>query len=701
MLPHALTCNDEELQSILDRKANISIILIPNITGSAWMEELTPLQILESYDETIQENVAFGDIRVVLLKAKLPKVLQDTVAQLKQATEETHLEKIISVLLTQNAVSQEVIEKLQLRNLETEVSDVANTLIDQIMKIQLMKFLMSIENEILMIARDEEKKASIFPKTPRKLLEKFRSPIKRFQEALLPKPKQKVEIQEDSLINYNLEPKPEAQNVALESTRLHFNQLSELSASTGEDDEYVTGIEETFNTMTTKLQPIRTPKFDPEDIEGSLTQLELLATQIPSKQHGQLIITFLAAANKLELLGNTSQKQKTSVKEFTSMVRDELGLSSKSQLSKVLNNMEQGVGESFRELKSRIINTYFKLHEKEVLSKSDQYICVEIFVRAIRNEKVKRQLLLEDNDLETVLKRANLINQVETQLESKNSENSHLIESIYNMMTEKCNNCGLNHGTSDCLASTKLQSKWKKATGTSRDMKYNDFSNKQKSFNANDSHKDVLPTQNYMHNTQANNWQNRSAQASNFTPNSGNFAFRPQRQYNDFNSNRDNYQGNFNRRNNNFNSNNFNNTYRSNNFRNNYQNNNGNNYNNNYRRPETYNTFRFNQSPFNQSSVFNRNQPQFRSSNPTEPYRNYNNNNSRFYNNHFQNQNNGPRVNRQSDNNNLQPTTNFQKWGDRPENQHRTYNIEAVSDDDSEETDKQVRELIKFEELSD
>ena len=153
MLPHALTCNDEELQSILDQKANISIILIPNITGSAWMEELTPLQILESYDETIQENVAFGDIPVVLLKAKLPKVLQDTVAQLKQATEETHLEKIISVLLTQNAVSQEVIEKLQLRNLETEVSDVANTLIDQIMKIQLMKFLMSIENEILMIVR--------------------------------------------------------------------------------------------------------------------------------------------------------------------------------------------------------------------------------------------------------------------------------------------------------------------------------------------------------------------------------------------------------------------------------------------------------------------------------------------------------------------------------------------------------------------
>ena len=491
----------------MDQNVNISIILIPNITGSAWMEELTPLQILESYDETIQENVAFGDIPVVLLKAKLPKVLQDTVAQLKQATEETHLEKIISVLLTQNAVTQEVIEQLQLQKLETEVSEVANTLIDQIMRIQLMKFLMSIENEILMIARDEEKKASIFPKTPRKLLEKFRSPIKRFQEALLPKPKQKVEIQEDSLINYNLEPKPEAQNVALESTRLHFNQLSELSASTGEDDEYVTGIEETFNTMATKLQPIRTPKFDPEDIEGSLTQLELLATQIPSKQHGQLIITFLAAANKLELLGNTSQKQKTSVKEFTSMVRDELGLSSKSQLSKVLNNMEQGVGESFRELKSRIINTYFKLHEKEVLSKSDQYICVEIFVRAIRNEKVKRQLLLEDNDLETVLKRANLINQVETQLESKNSENSHLIESIYNMMTEKCNNCGLNHGTSDCLASTKLQSKWKKTTGTSRDMKFNDFSNKQKSLDATDSHKDVLPTQNYMHNTQAKSKQ--------------------------------------------------------------------------------------------------------------------------------------------------------------------------------------------------
>jgi hypothetical protein len=71
-------------------------------------------------------------------------VLQNTVDQLKQATENAHLEKIISVLLTEDTVSQELVDKQKLQDLETEVSDVANTLIGQILKIQLMKFLMSI-----------------------------------------------------------------------------------------------------------------------------------------------------------------------------------------------------------------------------------------------------------------------------------------------------------------------------------------------------------------------------------------------------------------------------------------------------------------------------------------------------------------------------------------------------------------------------
>ena len=52
----------------------------------------------------------------------------------------------------------------------------------------------------------------------------------------------------------------------------------------------------------TRLQPIRAPKFDEEDVETSLIQLELLARQLPISQQSQLIVTFLAASSQLELL---------------------------------------------------------------------------------------------------------------------------------------------------------------------------------------------------------------------------------------------------------------------------------------------------------------------------------------------------------------------------------------------------------------
>ena len=89
----------------------------------------------------------------------------------------------------------------------------------------------------------------------------------------------------------------------------------------------------------TRLQPIRALKFDEGDVETSLIQLELLARQLPISQQSQLIVTFLAASSQLELLAGATTIQRTNVVEFAKMIREELGLSSKAQLSKKLNNM--------------------------------------------------------------------------------------------------------------------------------------------------------------------------------------------------------------------------------------------------------------------------------------------------------------------------------------------------------------------------
>ena len=70
MLPNSFNCSDEELQSLMDQNLNVLVILIPNMTGASWMEEATQMQIIESYDEIIQQIIDFGNISVILLKSK-------------------------------------------------------------------------------------------------------------------------------------------------------------------------------------------------------------------------------------------------------------------------------------------------------------------------------------------------------------------------------------------------------------------------------------------------------------------------------------------------------------------------------------------------------------------------------------------------------------------------------------------------------
>ena len=74
------------------------------------------------------------------------------------------------------------------------------------------------------------------------------------------------------------------------------------------------------------------------------------------------------------------------------MIRDDLGLFSKPQLSKELQNIVQANGETFLELKTRIENTHKRLHEKQILSLADEQILAEILTTALKNEKIKQQL---------------------------------------------------------------------------------------------------------------------------------------------------------------------------------------------------------------------------------------------------------------------------------------------------------------------
>ena len=96
-----------------------------------------------------------------------------------------------------------------------------------------------------------------------------------------------------------------------ESTRMRnthavtqIRQLEEQGVEERENSEFFTALGDRSRRTAalTKLQPIRIPKFDENNIEGSLHQLELLAKQLPKSQHAQLIVTFLAASSKLDLL---------------------------------------------------------------------------------------------------------------------------------------------------------------------------------------------------------------------------------------------------------------------------------------------------------------------------------------------------------------------------------------------------------------
>ena len=482
-LETAEMCSTNELQEA-QKNGQVEVILVPTKPSLKWMEELQPKEIIATYEEEIERIIEIGGIEIKLLQVDLSKKMEIAIMQLQQATTKSHLEMIIQTLLNDTDIPTGAVEKLRGEKYDIKVPEEATTLIRAIQRTELIKHLMAVENQTLMLEMEKLKKRQ--QQQPKGFMDKLKSPMQRFQKVLgsaSPKPKR---FMDDTLIDYGvvntkLDIKPH------ESTRMFENNASLISENQSEvedtrnDNDYVTGIEESFCNIQTKLQAIKTPRFDANDVEGSLTQLEILANQLAPNQHGQLIITFLAAANKLELLGNTTQLQKTNVKEFTSMVRNELGLSSKKQLSKKLNNMQQIVGESFLELKSRIINCYRRLHDRVTLSKSDKAIIAEIFIEAINSEHVKRQLRLEDNDLEMILRRANLIKQVEAQNQTQSTEQNHLIDSIYSLLMKnenKCTTCGLSHPTSDCLASAKLQSKYKKATGTGRDMKFNDFSNK-------------------------------------------------------------------------------------------------------------------------------------------------------------------------------------------------------------------------------
>ena len=93
-------------------------------------------------------------------------------------------------------------------------------------------------------------------------------------------------------------------------------QIEERGADERESSEFFTALgDRTRRTAAlTKLQPIRIPKFDENNIEGSLHQLELLSKQLPRSQHAQLIVPFLAASSKARL--GTSPRLATGVGEL-------------------------------------------------------------------------------------------------------------------------------------------------------------------------------------------------------------------------------------------------------------------------------------------------------------------------------------------------------------------------------------------------
>ena len=485
-----------DVDTLLQNNSPIEIVLIPELGMIGWMEQKVEEEILLHYQRNLRLFVNSPDVPMILLKVGLPTKLEEAVKQLNQVKKSAQLELILKTLLDDEKIDQDYITNIRKIKTEEKITEEARLILDMIAVGQLQKFLMHIKNQILLQQREEDK--ANYKKKQQK--SNLQMQILGIKDTLKKKynSREKNKPSNTAFDNIQVEnPQTQQQEVQfsdlpnIESTRiLPESEISEDLTENNEfncintqntQNEYHTA-NEGVTSKHTRLQPIRTPKFDDSDVESSLVQLELLANQLPQSQHPQLIITFLAASSKLELLGGASEQQRTDVKEFTKMIREELGLSSKAQLSRKLNNIMQEHGETFLELKTRIENTYKRLHEKQKLSSADEHILVEIFISALKNEKIKNQLQLDDVNFQNVLKRANLVKQIVESTKTPSHEDSHLLESIYQMMIQqkKCDNCGNNHETSDCLASPKLLSKWRKVTGTSKDMKYNDFSQKRK-----------------------------------------------------------------------------------------------------------------------------------------------------------------------------------------------------------------------------
>ena len=481
MFPNAKLTTTKEIQQLTTEDPSYSIIVIPHNISSLWVDEFTEAEILMHYEPEI-EKLRQGpklrktmDLKLILLQTPLQANTEMAIEQLTKATKQAQLELIITTILKNHPIPKELEEKIKNEAMEIIVTEEAQNLIAIIKKTQLQNVIMGLENEILLCEQENIKQAKT-------LFEKVKSQTSRIQEIISPEFKN----HEDTHINA---PTPIYQNSLNRS--MNSNYQESLFSVNDIPDKTIDNFHQLQeqNQNTTKLQAIKMPRFDPSDIETSLTQLEILSNNIPTQQHGQLIITFLASASKLGLLSNANERQRADVEQLTTMIRKELGLNSKSALSKNLSNIEQTQNENFFQLKQRITTTYKRLHEKQTLSSADQAIIVQIFVKSLKNDKIKRQLQLEDITFENVLRRANTVKQVVEQTQTSNPEDQHLIESLYAMMTStKCNDCGLSHNTSDCLASTKLLSKWRKTNGTSKDQGYNNFTNINNSANRDTNH---------------------------------------------------------------------------------------------------------------------------------------------------------------------------------------------------------------------
>jgi hypothetical protein len=346
------------------------------------MEQKLEGEILMDYQKELRQVLRSTEIPMVLLKVGLPERLEIAVKLLSQATESSQLQFIVQTLLDDQKIDQEYIDNLKTLETETKITQEARVIFDLIAVGQLQKFLMHMQNIFLFKQMETEKvqKKNLLKKVlSQPVIKNQITGLKNYlSKKYDPQANNLAEV--DEISNNHQQMQQQLQTMHnMESTRMNPDSLysddrteaNEFHTMTEHQtqQEYHTANETAMELNTiARLQPIRAPKFDEGDVETSLIQLELLAKQLPVSQQSQLIVTFLAASSKLELLAGATPVQRTNVVEFAKMIREELGLSSKSQLSKKLNSMKQSHGETFIELKARIENTYKKLRYSHQLS---------------------------------------------------------------------------------------------------------------------------------------------------------------------------------------------------------------------------------------------------------------------------------------------------------------------------------------------